>query len=624
MRAWIGWGMAAVFPIACGQTTVDPLAGGEGAAGGVVSVPTTGGRPVERPTGGQAGRSPTGGAPVATGGATGAREPGGTGGVLTTTGGAGGVLTTTGGAGGVLTTGGAGGVLTTTGGAGGVLTTGGAGGVLAEGGRAGAQATGGSAGTDGACVYGTRQSCYTGPASTVNVGACMAGRRRCVQTPEGTQWTLCLGEVVPRVDLPGDEVDSDCDGTVDEPCQPGEVAPCPAVNPGLRACTVGTATCLDAEGRWSACEGDDVRWNYEQSIEDGVDDDCDGFVDERSSYAATVVFDGEAYRVFHQDDGGTAYLSTFSTRGQMLVFPQALPETHSYAAGTSVATWNPEARELAVAYGQGAAFLRLDHGGERVQSEYLTGNGCGPSRLEWTGEQYVTVFATSVSSVAQLFVSDANGAAEYRDLEWLEAGHCRETLQTTAESSDVLGVVEQIPSSPNAVSRPQLRLWRMNLAGEPLSGPQELYRSDESLLRGLNPAIVWTGTHYVVMWSELDVATLAVVTPAGVVQQSSTLPFEFNNPPRLHLRDGVVRGTTWTADGLVFFWWDGESPARHEIVDDCVGSCNVWTTQMALGPPGEHALVYHASDDQGESEVFLVIVDDRGGILVPPRQVSLP
>ena len=189
----------------------------------------------------------------------------------------------------------------------------------------------------------------------------------------------------------------------------------------------------------------------------------------------------------------------------------------------------------------------------------------------------------------------------------------------------MLGVVEQVPSFPNSVSMPELRFWRMNFAGEMVSGPHVLYESSADSHPGLNPAIAWTGTQYFVAWSDPDVATLATITPAGELLKSSTLPFDFNNPPRLHFRDGVVRGTAWTDEGLAFFWWDGsDDPARHEFIDDCIGLCSVWTTQMASGPPGEHAIVYHARDASDEYEAFLVIVDDDGQILVAPRQVSLP
>jgi alpha-tubulin suppressor-like RCC1 family protein len=61
---------------------------------------------------------------------------------------------------------------------------------------------------------GVTRSCYTGPSGTAGVGACRAGTETCVVGGGGT-WGACAGQVLPSAET-CNNVDDDCDGIVDD------------------------------------------------------------------------------------------------------------------------------------------------------------------------------------------------------------------------------------------------------------------------------------------------------------------------------------------------------------------------------------------------------------------------
>jgi hypothetical protein len=96
--------------------------------------------------------------------------------------------------------------------------SGGAGGV---GGAGGASASGGDmtppAG-DPCDEEGATSPCYGGELSLANVGACTLGERRCEVDGEFLVWGECSGYGQPSSEQCGDDIDSDCDGKLDNDC----------------------------------------------------------------------------------------------------------------------------------------------------------------------------------------------------------------------------------------------------------------------------------------------------------------------------------------------------------------------------------------------------------------------
>jgi hypothetical protein len=66
------------------------------------------------------------------------------------------------------------------------------------------------------CIVGNTQSCYTGPSGTAGVGNCSEGTRECNREDDGAAWGDCTNETLPQSEVCGDGVDNDCDGNVDE------------------------------------------------------------------------------------------------------------------------------------------------------------------------------------------------------------------------------------------------------------------------------------------------------------------------------------------------------------------------------------------------------------------------
>ena len=101
---------------------------------------------------------------------------------------------------------------------------GGAGGAgsVTGGGVGGAAGGGGGQGGGGGflleCTPGDVVPCYTGPAGTLNMGACKGGMKTC--NAAGNGFGPCLGETTPKAENCGTLADEDCDGAMSCLCSP--------------------------------------------------------------------------------------------------------------------------------------------------------------------------------------------------------------------------------------------------------------------------------------------------------------------------------------------------------------------------------------------------------------------
>ncbi|MDI1482800.1 MopE-related protein [Polyangium sp. y55x31] len=141
--------------------------------------------------------------------------------------------------------------------------TGGQGGVAGQGGGGQGGGQGGEGGA--ACTDGESRACYDADPATADRGECKQGTQTCT----GSVWGACTGQVLPASEA-CDGKDEDCNGQVDD-----NIAD---VTCGLGQCQVKVPGCVDHEvpectplppATAEAC--------------DGVDDDCDGMIDEGCS-----------------------------------------------------------------------------------------------------------------------------------------------------------------------------------------------------------------------------------------------------------------------------------------------------------------------------------------------------
>lgn len=144
-----------------------------------------------------------------------------------------------------------------------------------------------------ACTPGTSRSCYDGPPGTDRIQPCQKGVQVC--NVQG-QWSSCKGQRIPTLEI-CDKLDNNCNGQIDEPPTPQQSNWCKCKRPGEKkvcysghiqsqlkgVCRVGVQYC-ERDFHWGICTGQQLP-SRERC--DGLDNNCNGQIDELSTCACT-------------------------------------------------------------------------------------------------------------------------------------------------------------------------------------------------------------------------------------------------------------------------------------------------------------------------------------------------
>jgi len=149
------------------------------------------------------------------------------------------------------------------------------------------------------CKVGATKSCYNGPAYTAGVGICKVGLQIC---SSGQSWGPCIGPVIPAKEICNGK-DDDCDGKTDEEFPQKDWQCLVAGKKGACAvgkfasCASGVLKCAGPSATTESCNG--------------VDDDCDGYIDNAVSGKGSVL----TRPCYKNSVGCTLYGKSYTCKG---------------------------------------------------------------------------------------------------------------------------------------------------------------------------------------------------------------------------------------------------------------------------------------------------------------------
>lgn len=203
------------------------------------------------------------------------------------------------------------------------------------------------------CQPGETRACYTGAVGTLGVGTCRSGQETCVSG----KWGPCTGQILPRGEICGDQLDNDCNGKIDDcdpnACSVGDTRPCysgSASTRGIGTCLAGIQSCA-ASGTWEAECKQEVLPTRE-ICGNQKDDDCDGMVDNcqvlqlisgswdrQASLVTWELSSGKIVQTFVQGHTDAVYATRFVPHGNTLISVGHDKQVIAWDADTGSISW---------------------------------------------------------------------------------------------------------------------------------------------------------------------------------------------------------------------------------------------------------------------------------------------
>ena len=233
------------------------------------------------------------------------------------------------------------------------------------------------------CTPGEVKECYLGPSNSKGVGICKSGTQTCIV--DGSDWTHCEGQVLPQAEICGDGIDQNCDG-VDA--------------------TVDNVEDIDGDG-FTYCSGDccESSWECSDPVrtgpasfeipENGIDDNCNGEVDETESCDSGIAGDSKDPIDLAKSIGICPVSETrnYGLVSAEILFPDETTESQSFDLSTSDGTVscggnppNPDSYSILSKFGniikprEGDSFVMMSNG---VAADPIPDSGTQANGLTW-------------------------------------------------------------------------------------------------------------------------------------------------------------------------------------------------------------------------------------------------